>query len=233
LICASCAWCDASETEPVDWRFDRLDLIGGHAVRIEGNPREVTTERGSAIEFDGDIDRLQIAGNPLATAAEFTLELLVKPLPAGPGNREPRLIHIEDPADSSHRITIEMRLTGDGNWYMDAFLLANDRGLTLIDPTLTHPLGQWATLAISYGNGRFRSYVNGRPELEGSIDFVPLGPSAQTSVGARMNRVHYFHGLVSRLRAAPRLLSPEELLRPDESAVNGSLSTLYATGSLP
>lgn len=216
LLCACSVWAGTERPEPVDWRFDRLDLIGGHGVRVEGDPQRVATERGTAIEFDGDGDRLQIAANPVSAALEFTLEIEVKPLPAGPGNREPRLIHIEDPADSSHRITVEMRLTDDGNWYMDAFLLANGRGLPLIDPTLTHPLGQWTTLAISYGDGHFRSYVNGRPELEGSIDFMPLGTAAQTSVGARMNQVHYFRGLVSRLRATPRLLSPEELLRPNE-----------------
>jgi hypothetical protein len=202
------------ETEPVTWRFDGVTPVGGHRLQVLGNPQRVATPLGTSMLFDGDGDRLQIDGNPLADAGRFTLELVAKPLPAASPNLEPRLVHIEDPADSGHRLTLEMRLTDDGYWYADTFLMSDGRGLALIDPTLTHPVGRWTHLAITYDSGRFRSFVDGKPELEGTIDFAPLGVTAKTSVGARMNEVHFFHGLILQLRATPRVLSPEEFLLP-------------------
>ncbi|MBL4826200.1 MAG: LamG domain-containing protein [Spongiibacteraceae bacterium] len=208
MLCLSCA----NASEIVDWHFNQLSSIGGHSLGIEGKPELVESTLGSALLFDGKGDRLQINGNPVAGADQFTLELILKPLAPLAAGREPRIIHIENASRSDHRITIEMRFTDKGDWYLDAFVLDGDSRYTLIDSSLTHPGNQWAHIAISYGKGKFRSYVNGKAELSAPVNYSPMASSANTSAGARMNKVHYFHGLLLRLRSTPALLSPDQFL---------------------
>ncbi len=56
-----------------------------------------------------------------------------------------------------------------------------------------------------------RHYVNGELELSRKIEFRPQGPG-RTSLGARINEVHWFKGAIRKARFSPRALSPEEFL---------------------
>jgi hypothetical protein len=54
------------------WRFDNLKKIGGHAVKLLGEPRVIDTPKGKATEFDGVDDALFFDVHPLAGATGFT-----------------------------------------------------------------------------------------------------------------------------------------------------------------
>ena len=214
FLLASCTLTNNTESnqDNLVWRFDKLSQVGGFSTELEGSPTLVTTPINST-KFNGLNDRLQVHGNIIAGMESFTLELIAKPLVPTEKGREPRIVHIEDLSNSKHRLTLEMRFNEQNQWYLDAFLLDGDSRYTLIDSSLTHENGRWYNLAITYENGVFSSYVNGKKELTAEVNFSPMSKLAQTSVGARMNKVHYFNGEIKKLRATPRVLSTEEMLQ--------------------
>ena len=65
--------------DSVLWLLDNLESIGGHEVRVEGDPRVIETPHGKAIEFDGIDDGIFLDVHPLAGKTEFTAEVLFKP----------------------------------------------------------------------------------------------------------------------------------------------------------
>jgi hypothetical protein len=205
---------NSAQLEQKTWHFNQLAKISGHHIDIEGQPKLINASQLTSTIFDGENDRLQIQGNIVANMRTFTLELVLKPYGPTPKGQEPRIIHIEDPINSQHRITLEMRFTKQNRWYLDAFLMDGDSKYTLIDAKYSHPLNQWANIALSYDNdnSRFTSYVNGHAELSTQLDFSPMTKHANTSAGARMNKVHYFHGELLTLRASNKVLSHAEFL---------------------
>ena len=79
----SAAWRrDASEAAAAygeTWKFDNLQSIGGHTVKVMGNPKVIDTPKGKAIEFDGVDDAIFLEVHPLAGATTFTWEAIFRP----------------------------------------------------------------------------------------------------------------------------------------------------------
>jgi hypothetical protein len=194
------------------WAIDSLEKIAGADVIVSGNPQVVKSTRGTAVHFDGDGDRLLVNANPLGAAQEFTIEIIFNPADAYPNNVEPRFFHIEAADNPNRRITIELRLNDKKQWYLDAYIKSETSQFTLIDPTKVHPIGQWAHAAVTYKDREFVSYVNGVRELTGQVEYLPIAADAKTSIGARMNQVHWFKGEVLQVRVSPRVLSSSEFL---------------------
>src|SRR5437764_11127519 len=71
LLASAALAADAVET----WRFDSLDKIGGHPVKVEGAPRVA----GGAVVFDGVKDALFFDLHPLAGAETWTWEVIFRP----------------------------------------------------------------------------------------------------------------------------------------------------------
>lgn len=211
LLCG-CSSTSSSNIESELWRMDSFESIGNAAVSVEGNPQLRKSPYGIAIYFDGDGDRLIIDKNPLTGADEFTIEIMFNPADAYPENAEPRFFHIEAPDAPNRRVTIELRLNDKNQWYLDAHIKSDHSQLTLIDPAKVHPVGRWAHAAITYKNREFSSYVNRMRELTGAVEFMPIAPTAKTSVGARMNRIHWFKGEIAIVRITRRALKPGEFL---------------------
>ena len=118
---------------------------------------------------------------------------------------------IQSPIPPDHRLTLEARITKQ-QWYADVFLRASAASnLTLITPTLLHPVGEWQHLAASYDGVRFRQFVNGIQETNGLLASVPL-TNGLCSIGMRANQVNFFEGAVLALRFTGRALSPSEFM---------------------
>ncbi|MCU4677015.1 LamG domain-containing protein [Catenovulum sp. 2E275] len=194
-----------------NWYFNNLTKVGGYTTKLEGQPK--ITESGNSVLFNGNNERMHLEGNIIAGMQAFTLELIAKPLTPTEKGREPRIVHIENPENPKHRLTLEMRFNDKNEWYLDAFLMDGDSRYTLIDSQFTHPINQWFNIAITYQNGKFSSFVNGKQELSNTVQFSPMAKVAHTSVGARMNQVHYFHGEIKQLRATNRVLTQAEMLK--------------------
>lgn len=216
LFCCFCI-SSCSTTLPLSttsdvWLLNSLEKISDAPVTIQGNPQVVNSTLGKVISFDGDGDRLLVDKNPLANATEFTIEIIFNPADAFPNNAEPRFFHVEAVDNPNRRITIELRLNNKNQWYLDAYIKAEKSQLTLIDSTKVHPVGKWMHAAITYKNREFISYVNGKKELVGQVDYLPIAVTAKTSIGARMNQMHWFKGEIAQVRISHRVLNPIEFL---------------------
>ncbi len=207
-----CASHGSKKSESEIWKFDSLTSINGYTIEQMGQPKVVTSPFGKAVSFDGDGDRLLVNVNPLGDATEFTIEIVFKANDVFPNNHEPRIFHIESPDNPARRITIELRLNDKKQWYFDAFIKSEKSQFTLIDSTKVHPVGEWVHAAMTYKDRQFVSYVNGKKELSGEVDYLTIPANAKTSVGARMNQIHWFNGDVLQVRVTKKSLLPSEFL---------------------
>jgi hypothetical protein len=212
VLLYSCTSQGSKKLQAEVWPFDSLSNINGYSVEQMGQPKVVTSPYGKAVSFDGDGDRLLVNANPLGDATEFTIEIMFKANDVFPKNHEPRVFHIESPDNPARRITIELRLNDKKQWYFDAFIKSEKSQFTLIDPAKVHPVGEWAHAAMTYKDRQFVSYVNGKKELSGEVDYLTIPANAKTSVGARMNQIHWFNGEVLQVSISKKALKPGAFL---------------------
>jgi hypothetical protein len=190
------------------WRLDRPDEVGGKKTTVLGAP-SVSDEHGmKAIVFDGAKDAVVVPVNPLAGSEKFTIEVLLKPATDGPEAQ--RFIHLQD--DAEWRVMVEIRVNGKGGWWLDTYLGRRTEGLPLIDPKLVHPTDTWTWVALRYDGHTMTSFINGTKELEGTVQFGPMG-AGQVSLGARLNKVFWFKGAIRELRFHQEALPEEKLAR--------------------
>ena len=214
----------AQSPAEIVWTFDRLESIGGVKTTVEGNPKVVDTPIGKAIQFDGVDDAVWIEKHPLAGAATFTFEAIYRPDGGAFAQRWFHLAerdsktgllasaeHAKTGEDTNPRFLFELRTEGN-LWYLDAFVNGPGYNKALIFKDKVHPIGQWHHVAQTYDGKMFRSYVNGVLEGEAEIAFKPQGEGA-ASLGARINRTHYFKGAIRQARFTPRALPPEQFLK--------------------
>lgn len=205
----------AAKPSTIVWTFDRLDSIGGEITHVEGAPSVIDTPLGKAVLFDGVDDALFIDRHPLAGAATFTFEALIRP---DGGDFAQRWFHLASdepvpaPATPANtRFLFELRVVGD-QWHLDAFVNGPGYKQTLVFPDKLYPIGRWHHVAQTYDGQTYRAYVNGQLQGEARIAFTPQGPG-RASVGVRMNRMNYFKGAIRQARFTPRALSPEAFLK--------------------
>lgn len=199
---------EAGNDESEVWMLDNLETIGGHDVHIEGDPVVIETPHGKAIEFDGMGDGLFLDVHPLAGMTEFTAEVVFKPY-AG-GSPEQRFFHMQEDASES-RVMFETRLPEDGLWFLDTFIKSGEVGTVLYAEEHRHGIGPWYHAAIVVDGSSFRHYVNGALELDEKIAYQAQ-QSGKTSLGVRLNRVHWFKGAIRMVKFTPRALAPEEFI---------------------
>lgn len=196
----------AAETRAnvVTWTFDGRPLDGGVALGRAGHPRLIDTPIGRATAFDGTQDVLFANRHPLAGAHTFAFEALFRP----DGGREAqRWFHLESvddptlaPGTGGTRMLFEIRVT-PGGWYLDAFMAGPGYRQALMRPDRLHALGQWHRVAQTFDGRTYRSFVDGELEMECPVPFTAQGPG-RCAIGARLNRVDHFRGVVRMARFA-------------------------------
>jgi hypothetical protein len=189
------------------WNFDRLDRLGAHSTKVQGNPRVVDTPKGKAVEFDGVDDALFLDVHPLAGAETFTWEVIFRPDRAG--SPEQRFFHLQENG-SETRLLFETRLVGD-DWYLDSFANSGE-SRALMRKDRLHKLGEWYHVAMVYDGKEFRNYVDGELEGAAQVQLKPQGPG-RTSAGVRINLKDYFKGAIRTSRFTRRALTPSEFMK--------------------
>jgi hypothetical protein len=208
-LLALLSWKIFDAGKPVTWQLKDTRQIGKFSPLVLGNPVVKTEGKDSSIYFNGTTDGLVVPAIPIEGWSAFTIEVLFKP--DSDGTPAPRFIHFEDTA--LNRGTFELRLTKNGQWYLDEFLKngKTNKGLTLIDSTKLHPANRWYWAALVYDGNKMYSYINGQKELEGEIDFPPM-TKGNTSLGVRLNKVNWFKGQIREIRFHPEALQARKLL---------------------
>lgn len=184
----------------VAWEIDSVDEIAGNPTEVSGAPLVKTSEEKEVVEFNGKNDGLLIKSNPVEGWNNFLIEVDIKPYPGFPENVEQRFLHIQDPENENRRILIELRLNENQEWYGDWFIKTENETLTLVDPTKTHPLNEWATISLEYKNGEVTGLVNGEIQAQGHIKYLSPGPGAHTSIGTRMDQRSWYKGVIKEVR---------------------------------
>jgi hypothetical protein len=204
------SWTITDSGETITWQLDNTSLIGGFKPATLGNPAIKEEGKNKSIYFNGVNDGLVVPSIPITGWSAFTIEVSFKP--DGDGTPAPRFIHFEDTA--LNRGTFELRLTKDGQWYFDGFLKngKTNKGLALIDSTQLHPVNKWYWAALAYDGKKMYSYINGKKELEGVLDFPPM-TKGNFSLGVRLNKVNWFKGQISEIRFHSSKLEAEKLQR--------------------
>lgn len=203
---------EPASTPPQIWRLEDTAQIGGHTATVSGAPKVVDLAGSKAVYFDGVGDGLLLPVNPLEGLATFTIEVLF--YPASEGQEEQRFLHAQDTLGS--RALLETRLK-DGRWALDSYLRSekSQDNRALLDRTKLHPADRWTWVSLVYANGRMAQFVNGVLELEGAMNFPPMGPG-QISLGVRQNKVFWFKGGIREVRFHAAALTPGALQRiPD------------------
>lgn len=181
--------------------------VGDQTPGVVGQPQALLTPFGPATCFDGKEDGLVVEDNPISGWQEFTLQVLFRPDAGGPA--EQRFVHVQE-AVTDNRAMVETRVTPEGAWYLDSFLRSSDDKLALIDPQQQHPADRWYWAALTYDGETMRHYVSAQLEGEGKVRFQPLG-AGSTSLGMRLNQVHWFQGCIAEVRYDSRALLPRQL----------------------
>jgi hypothetical protein len=210
------SWGGAQNPLSQKWELKSLKKIGGHKLRVFGNPVIVRTDIGKAIKFDGVNDRILVDNNPIGSAKEFTVEVIFKADPAYEISNQPRFVHFQDPEDSlEKRVMVELRLTNDNKWYLDGYIQTDAGNKTLVNRTLTHPLGNWDHVALTFKGNTFTTYVNGVKEISGEVPWKErlVNERGKVSIGGRMNKINYYKGLIKTIRVTHKALDPSEFMK--------------------
>ncbi len=215
----------------VEWNIDNLSSIGGYPVTVYGNPAVHQYPEGKAVEFDGVDDGLIVRGCPLNKSKNLTIEVIFKPDSASPENGEERFLHIQNPSAESRRILLELRINARQEWIVDTHVRSDPSFLTLLAKPFPHPVGQWYHIALVYQNGIATHYVNGKKEMSGPVDYLPID-SAFVSIGMRMNQRSFTRGAVRSVRMTNEALTPGQFHNPfaedPHALIKGSMELLYS-----
>jgi hypothetical protein len=214
-VASAAADAPIAAANPVVWRIDSLESIGGHRVTVVGKPRVVEVAGAKAVAFDGVGDGLFVDGNPLVGLTAYTVEVVFRPTSGGPFAQ--RFIHFQ-PEGTEDRLLFETRLPPEGRWFLDTYLKSDQVNQTLFADKFLHPLDTWHHAAITVDAATMRHYVDGKLELSaefkpGTPQPAPLG-KGRTSLGMRFNQVHWYKGEIRELRVTPKVLKPEDFSRP-------------------
>jgi hypothetical protein len=201
-----------ADVGPIVWRLDNLKTIGGHEVTVVGEPTLIDTPAGKAIEFDGVADAIFLDVHPLAGMAHFTVEVVF--MPYADGAAEQRFFHMQE-NDSESRVMFETRLVKGGRWFLDTFIKSGEQSAVLYAEDYIHDIGRWQHAAIVVNGETMRHYVDGQLELSESLRYEPQ-TTGRTSLGVRINEVHWFKGAIRTARFTPRALSPGEFLTAND-----------------
>jgi hypothetical protein len=190
------------------WKLDDPRSVAGVPAEVLGSPRIDGPADGRYAVFNGRTDGLILPAAPLAGWKAFTVEVCFRPDADGPAAQ--RFIHLED--EAGRTLTIETRIVG-GQWALDTHLADGTNKVTLLDVARLHPSGRWYWATLRYDGKTMTSFINGRPELSGTIAFAPMG-AGHIGIGVRMNKVYWFKGAIRELRFYPAALADSDLAGP-------------------
>jgi hypothetical protein len=196
-----------AELVVAEWPMANIAEIMNGLIKIEGKPEVTDCKYGKALTFNGSADGIFFDSMPLAQLRNFTVEIIFQPQTGG--NFEQRYLHFGEVQGS--RLLLELRSV-KADWYLDAYVKSGTNQCTLINPVKLHPADNWYHIACVLDKNKFTTFINGKKENEGDIDFSPL-TTGKTSIGVRQNEVAWFKGSIFKIRITRKALTPEEFMK--------------------
>ena len=171
-----------------------------------------------------DSTALLLNTNPLGSDTAFSIEVFFRPdsTVLSGTNNEQRFLHIRNAANDNRRILMELRVLASQRWLLDTYIKSENSNLTLVDSNTSFSFSVWHHVALTYGNGLMRQYVDGILVLSGGVLYLPINASPKTSIGARQDPRSWFNGAVRMVKFTKRVLAPAEFTIPRVLGVNES-----------
>lgn len=120
--------------------------------------------------------------------------------------------HLRSGENDTRRILIELRLLSNNRWSLDTFIKSENSSRTLLDTiNFSHPVNEWRHVALTYKNGIMNHYVNGKHELSGKVNYLPI-ENGQISIGARQDPRSWFKGMIKLVKFSNHVLEPSEFI---------------------
>ena len=197
---------DAAEGETLE------DITGeGHDGTIEGATWSARGKYGSALDFDGEEDCVQVpesAEFQFLENEEFTLQAWVRP--QGEGIEAILTQEDDSPAGWEEPFSYSMLVGGEEEgpkgWLRKGGKSGHE-GVQAPDPL---PANAWSHLAFTDDGARMRIYVDG--ELAGTWPAIPLtATEGPLTIGCLANYGNYFHGRIDEVRVYDRALDAGEV----------------------
>ena len=209
----------ACSQQAITWRLDNIANVGGNPTTIIGTPQVIQSSIGKVIHFQGNNttgDAIFVPTLPLTGTLDYTLEVIFRP--AGSGQPEQRIFHLQEDGTQSRRM-FEIRIHGD-KWCIDTVAVSavagqpDDRAGIMLNCDEQHlfPVNQWYAIATTYDGKMLRTYVNGILQGESAVALRPLGKGG-TSIGTRYTKRDYFTGDMFEARFTPKALPVDQLLK--------------------
>jgi hypothetical protein len=204
-----------TDTSSITWILDRVDSIGGYQSNPYNElPTLIETSQGKAAFFDGINDGILLNCNPIGSATEFTLEVILFP-DSTATQTQPRFLHIRRTTDQNRRITMETRILANKQWILDTYIRSEISQCTQLDSSYTHTSGEWHHTAIVYGNHTMKQYIDGILQRSDTVTYLPMDTdNPKISIGVRQDKLYFFKGAIRLIKISKRALVPEEFTLP-------------------
>jgi hypothetical protein len=190
-----------------EWPMANIAEIMKGLIKVDGKPEVTGCKYGKALSFNGSEDGIFLDSMPLAKLRNFTIEIIFQPQSGG--NFEQRYLHFGEV--QGNRLLLELRSV-KADWYLDAYIKSGANQCTLIDPGKLHLSDKWYHIACVLDKNKLTTYINGKKENEGDIDFTPL-ITGKTSIGVRQNVTSWFKGSIFKVRITGKALTTEEFMK--------------------
>ena len=196
------------------------DSIGNHDGTIEGATWTSEGKYGSALEFDGEDDRVTIPdASDLDLTHEFTVEAWVRPDSL---NYWSSIFGKGENVPGSGISGYDLAANATGGKPRGEIVNANTSA-SASGPSAV-PTGAWTHLAFTFDGTTLRIYVNGQLEGETETEIHPGVTEAVALIGYDPTFETYFHGRIDELRIYDEALDQGGIEASSEQPIQKELS---------
>jgi len=208
-------------------------IVGGPEGTIVGGAKWVEGLYGSALEFDGLDDAVEIPSNPLLGAHALTVQAYIKPYSI-PDYESSKIFNIGIDRDTPGKDRFMLDMLPDGNnWILSNFMSIEGNVLDPEDELMTsgpsHEYNKWYHVAmvfdsVSLNMVKVNHYVDHSLEHQWDYNLDTL-KSGASYIGERYEAKgsgvrNYFHGVIDNVVLHNFALLPEEFMPKPEDVTD-------------
>jgi hypothetical protein len=221
------------------WRFD--DGSGTWAINevdfmfdgtLVGDPTWIEGVYGSALQYDGDDDAMEVSANPMTGAHAFTIQAYIQPTAIPDRSGEPSAkiftIALERATEGYDRFMFEI-VPRESGWGVSHFMaIDGSRSEPDVNTLPSHAFDAWYHMALVFDSlaadtVQIKQYVNHTLELEVAYPFGNLTDGAlyigRRYIANSAGSFCYYQGVMDNLVLHTRALAPEEFMPLPEEVI--------------
>ncbi len=193
------------------WTFDEGQGSTAHDIsgngldgKLNGNPKWVAGHLGSALDFDGSDDYVEVPNNPLLS---LTDAITIAAWTNMRANASGEMAIVSKGGWAANDLPYELTETpGDVIFWQ----FYNDAGRDTCSPT-SPPVGEWHHIGATYDGKVFKCYIDGKLAEEWAYAGKMPKNTAAMAIGRRSRGGTMFNGMIDDVAIYDRALSLDEI----------------------